>query len=593
MKIPPLIVSGIVVGVSLVSAAPAPKPDDSALLGNIDSLKTAPPVSGRLASAEALKKELATLWDRPSVQEPLNVEIVFSEIKNGYKTEGVYINGFSGAAGQDRIFFYYSRPEKPTGKIPAYIEITGGGGPERGAWFASTNQCAVIDIEWRGAKNKFRSKWAGCNFETMKSLTTSLRDNPAYRLVTGIRRAIDFIETQPDIDTKKIGCGGGSMGGFYTLLSAGVDDRITFGFNELGGGNLADTSSSLGRFELDPERKAIWIKAFDPISYAGRTQAKMFFNLSANDYFFWLGDAVANYQALASEKRICISPNYNHNDGTFAEKKLGAKGWIDYTSGREASYLPTPELHESSGLYNVKTGPEAVGATLYWSPGANLAWPARYWVKVPAQKTSSGWQASVAAPHAGLARVAFMNVQDVKGRTVSSTPLETAGVDPATSAGPLWEGGAIWDKAAGIGAWRQIGPNVRSGSPAKLELKADALLVSPGHAEKPGFSIVTNSVYLASGPAPAARGLVIKLNAGAAAGKLTIPLVRNFGSGTGQVEHVATLDYGAKESTHEIAWNQFSFAKGPAPLFPFDALRIDGSRADGTPLEIQTIALLK
>jgi hypothetical protein len=173
MKTLPLIMSGIVVGISLTSAAPAPKPDDSALLENIDSLKTAPPVAGRLASVEALKKELATLWDRPSVQEPLNVEIVFSEVKNGYKTEGVYINGFSGAAGQDRIFFYYSRPETPTGKVPAYIEITGGGGPERGAWFARTNKCAVIDIEWRGAKNKFRSKWAGCNFETMKSLGSS------------------------------------------------------------------------------------------------------------------------------------------------------------------------------------------------------------------------------------------------------------------------------------------------------------------------------------------------------------------------------------------------------------------------------------
>ena len=100
-------------------------------------------------------------------------------------------------------------------------------------------------------------------------------------------------------------------------------------------------------------------------------------------------------------------------------------------------------------------------------------------------------------------------------------------------------------------------------------------------------------MYLASGPAPAARGLVIKLNAGAAAGKLTVSLVRNFGSATGQVEHVAAIDCGTEESTHEIAWNQFSFAKGPAPLFPFDALRIDGSRADGTPLEIQKIALLK
>lgn len=591
MKTISLVVPILAAGLSFSSAAPPSKPDDSSLLGNVDSLKTAPSAAGEQASIEALKNELATLWDRPAAAEPLDVEVVFSEVKNGVKVEGIYINGFKGASGQDRIFFYYSRPEKTTGKIPAYIEITGGGGPERGAWLASTNQCAVIDIEWRGLKNQFRSKWPGCNFETMKTLTTSLRDNPAYRLVTGIRRAIDFLETQPEVDAKNIGCGGGSMGGFYTLLAAGVDDRIDFGADELGAGHLADTSSRLGQFELDPERKAVWIQAFDPISYAGRTKAKMFMNLSANDYFFWLGDAVANYKALASEKRICISPNYNHNDGTFSDKKLGAKGWIEYASGRDATYPPMPALQESSGLYSVQTGPEAVGATLYWSPGTNLSWPARYWVKVPAQKTSSGWQASVAAPYAGLARVAFMNVQDAKGRTVSSLPLETSGADPAAPGGPLWEGEAIWDKAASIGAWRQIGPNVHAGTTAKVEQKADALLVSPGQPGKTEFSIVTNSVYLASGQAQAARGLVIKLNAGSAAGKLSVSLVRHFGSAAGQVEHVAAIDYAAGESTNEIAWDQFS--KGSAQLFPFDALRIDGSRLDGTPLEIQEIALLK
>jgi cephalosporin-C deacetylase-like acetyl esterase len=593
MKTIPLIIPLIILagGLSSSSAVTPSKPDDSHLLGNVDSLKTAPSTAVGAASVESLKSELPTLWDRPAAAEPLDVEVVSSEVKNGVKVEGILINGFKGASGQDRIFFYYSRPEKTTGKIPAYLEITGGGGPERGAWLAGTIHCAVVDIEWRGAKNKFRSKWAGCNFETMKSLTTSLHDNPAFRLVTGIRRAIDFLETQPEIDTKCIGCGGGSMGGFYTLLAAGVDDRIAFGVDELGAGHLADTSSRLGQFELDPERKAIWIQAFDPISYAGRTKAKIFMNLSANDYFFWLGDAVANYKALTSEKRICISPNYNHNDGTFSDKKLMTKGWVEYASGHDAGYLPTPELQESSGLYSVQTGPEVVGATLHWSPGTNVSWPARYWVKVPAQKTSSGWQATVAAPHAGLARVAFMNVQDATGRTVSSLPLETSGADPSTSAGPLWEGEAIWDKAAGKDAWRQIGPNVHAGAPVKLEQKEGTLLVSPGQPGKSNFSMVMNSVYLASGHAPAARGLVIKLNAGSSAGKLSVSLVQHFGSAAGQVEHTASVDYPAGESTNTIAWDQFS--KGSAPLFPFDALRIDGSRLDGTPLEIQEISFLK
>ena len=55
----------------------------------------------------------------------------------------------------------------------------------------------------------------------------------------------------------------------------------------------------------------------DPHRHIDRAKARMVMNLSANDYFFWLGDAVEDYQRLAVEKRLCISPNFNHNDGAF------------------------------------------------------------------------------------------------------------------------------------------------------------------------------------------------------------------------------------------------------------------------------------
>ena len=39
----------------------------------------------------------------------------------------------------------------------------------------------------------------------------------------GAIRAIDFASQQPGTDMERLGCGGGSMGGYYTLLAAGVD----------------------------------------------------------------------------------------------------------------------------------------------------------------------------------------------------------------------------------------------------------------------------------------------------------------------------------------------------------------------------------
>ena len=59
--------------------------------------------------------------------------------------------------------------------------------------------------------------------------------------------------------------------------------------------------------------------------------------------------------------------------------------------------------------------------------------------------------------YAKLAKCVFMSVWDVKGRRVSSVPVFEPGTDPRNAAGPLWEGGQLWDVRHGASAWRPIG----------------------------------------------------------------------------------------------------------------------------------------
>jgi hypothetical protein len=563
--------------------------DDASLLRNVGSLQTATIPNEKQVPISQLKEELATLWDKPNASQPLAIEVVYTESKNGCKVEGVYINGYTGPAGQDRVFFYYARPEKMAGKFPAYIELTGGGGPERSLWMSGVNQCAVLDVEWRGQGNRFRSKWAGFDFNSMKGLTW-LRDNQAFRLVIGIRRAIDFLEQQQQIDAAQIGCGGGSMGGYYTLLAAGVDQRVSFGVDELGAGRLADTDSALGQFELDPERKAIWLQAFDPCSYAARTKAKIFMNLSANDYFFWLGDAVENFQALPAEKRLCIWPNFNHNDGAFGKTKELPKGWIDYCVGRTKPYPQIDAVKRQGAVYVAKAGPGVTSAELCWSPGATLDWPARYWAEVPARQNADGWQAEVPARYARLARYAFMTVRDADGRTVSSFPTLAAGDDLQVATGPLWKDEALWDIAAGISAWRLVGPNVHIGSAQTtiaLNGKEGITIVStndPKHA----FTLVNNSFVLAAGHARSHAGLVLEVDGNGEAGELRVTLVRALGTVRHQQEFSANIPYGPKSVSFKVAWPEF---KGPAntPCIPFESLRLDGLRPTGSAISLRSI----
>jgi cephalosporin-C deacetylase-like acetyl esterase len=568
------------------------------LMRNIDSL-AARGTAGQSESVASLRRELETLWDRPAQMPPLDVQVVYNQVKDGYKTLGVYVNAFGGPAGQDRIFFYYHAPENAVGRVPAYIELTGGGGPERGLFMARGNKCAVADVEWRGTKNQFRSQWFGSDPGAMKSLT-NLKDNPAFRLVYGIRRVIDYLQQQTGVDPSAIGCGGGSMGGYYSLLAAGVDPRVKFVMNELGGGYLSDTDSSLGQLRLDAQRKSIWLAAFDPCSYAARTQAQVVFNLSANDYFFWLGDAVKNYQLLAGDKRLCISPNFNHNDGAFGQKKNSAFNWLAYCMGREQSYPRTPEVTQAGAEYHITTGDDIVRATLCWSPGGDtLIGPARYWLQTPATRTTrGGWKAVVPAAYAGLARLAFVNVWDAKDRMVSSLPVMSAGVDPRRTPGLSWPGGRLWDREAGVSAWRAVGPNVRrpaEGTTLSLE-EGEGLLIGPGKGSTPAFSLAANSVILVAGSAKTQRGLKLEIDGRGTAGALSVSLVRDFGAASRQREYTATVPYQAGLGAYELPWASFKASTSVSAdneLFGFDTLRLDGERPDGSPLLVKTIHFLE
>lgn len=563
------------------AATVATPPDDTRLLNNVESLKTeTPPTDANLARLEA---ELPDLWTHDS-SAPLDAEVVFSEVRDGVKVEGIYINGYCSSAGQDRIFFYFARPEGME-SMPGYIEITGGGGPERAAWLANTNRCAVANVEWRAPDNKFRSQWNGVSFERMKSLDSSLRDNPAYRLVTGVRRVIDFLSQQPGI--APIGVGGGSMGGYYTLLTAGVDPRAAFGISELGAGHLGNTASRLGQFALTSAEKALWLQAFDPMSHAKSTKAAIFMNLSANDYFFWLGDAVANFEALAGPKRLGISANFNHNDGAFGREKRMAKGWIDYVVGRNAHYPELGSLNFKDGTFSCRASENVITASLYVSPGGDtLAWPARYWIEVPATRRENDWSAALPTHLAGLAGQAFLIGSDAEGRFISTLPVAIPGQDSFGSGARLWPGNTITDSADGPAAWRQIGPNVRTGAPATASGNG-ILRFGPAKGEAGRYSAVTGSVALSSGLLAAARGIRLEIEGNGEGTDLEISLVQNFGAASGQKEFSASVRVSPVAQSIELPWDRFAGLQKPAA---FDNLRID---ANGAPVGLRSVSLLK
>ena len=559
------------------------------------------PAPDEKVAVASLNGELTNLWDWSAISKaPLDVEIVSSTNRDGYKVEGIYVNGVGDSAAKDRIFFYYAHPEKPDGKIPVVIDLTGGSPDgERSLYLAKVLKCACAVIEWRCQPAKLRSKWIGGGMPLYRA-KGPLKSDQAYRVVSGARRVLDFLGEQDDVDAKRLASMGGSMGGIYTLLLAGVDSRVSAAVVDVGVGHLANSDCAQGVFHLSQERKDIWLKAFDPYSHASTIKARTIVLPSSVDHFCALGDIVETYKAIPSEKRLSIDANFDHSIAPFGGMPHypGLFKWLPYCFGQTESYLKIPEgVRNEGNAYWLTTGKDEVKeAYLYWSPGGkDVIWQGRYWGEIKAELKNGRYEAQLPARYANLPMYVYMDVYNSMGQKASTLPLFKDGMASGGSAPPLWDDGQLWDVKSGLSAWRPLLSD--SDTPRKANIQValpDGLMLGPV-AEEPRhkFAIVTSSIGLVSEAAAKHAGLCIKIDGNGAAGELKLALVRNFNSSSKEEDFSYTLKYDKGIQSYSIPWAEFTNLKAStASPFPFDTLRIEGVRQSGSQIAIHSIAFM-
>ena len=460
--------------------------------------------------------------------------------------------------GPSRIYCPFARPERLDKPVPIVLWLHPGGAhadPARTLWLAQMFKCAVLDLDWSGQwvpGPKEFTKWKGPGGNTYAdqyNIASDLKGSSMYHIIIACRRALDFAGEQPNLDTTRVCAVGWSWGSYLANLLAGVDDRVRYAYCGLGAGGIHEDSHGAidsGVNALPPELRRQWIAAYDPGSYAPRIRASICQEVCANDWFFWLGDALSAYDALPGEKRLVIRPNSNHNQGG-REIQSPLFDWPKYCLLGEKPFLDVAKgsLRCEGRRYIWRvTGGEAAGGTLWFSPGSPC-WPARYWLAVPGKKDGDHWMADLPADLAPLAGRAFVNVTDADGRVISSDLIGRQGIDPSTHAGPLWSGGAIWDTGAGADAWRPTGPGNHSGPPKpKVEVSPSGDLRIATTGTDKSFAVLTNSVILASGHASAHAGLRLVVGGNGQPGVLTVILQRNCGS-LQELDYSAEVKYGA------------------------------------------------
>ena len=186
------------------------------------------------------------------------------------------------SAHDQRVTAIVAIPKGYTGPHPAILLMHGSGGNKDVDYIraASGMLCSMgyaslsIDAQYKGERAR-----PGQNGE-LKPDSYAIRD-AWVQTVIDLRRAVDYLESRPDIDKTKIGYLGLSMGGMLGSVLGGVESRIACFYLAVPGGGIVNAVKHIDRYPTLKERFAVQItpeviarvediaNVIDPIYYVG------------------------------------------------------------------------------------------------------------------------------------------------------------------------------------------------------------------------------------------------------------------------------------------------------------------------------------
>ena len=385
------------------------------------------------ASDAQVPQSAAELWrGYDSRAEPLEVEVHQEWKKDGVVSRLITFKVGTFKGSEARIAAYYCFPENGQ-KNPAFVWSHGGGqraDRKRGHYFA-TQGFATIDINWLGRPldadldpdNKWGTDWGkvdpsqGPRFYAKalrKSWKRSLqpdeftidpvaspRNANWFLLAVAARRAITFLEQQPEVDPARIGFTGFSMGGTITSMTA-TDSRLKAVAPFVGGTGFRHVDfpgiprSSIGTHFKNLE---LYKKTIDPSAYWPSAKCPVMFVTSSND-FHSAFQRIYRSMDLLPHDNWRVTGNMHANHGPGPEQWILLNYWFkQYLVGEDKNIPMTPpsEFFIEGDAVQFTVTPDApdrlAGVEIYYSFDPNCI--TRFWKRASARTDGKTWKADL------------------------------------------------------------------------------------------------------------------------------------------------------------------------------------------------------
>ena len=176
------------------------------------------------------------------------------------------------------------------------------------------------------------------------------------------RRAITFLEQQPEVDPTRIGAHGHSMGGKLTTDLAGIDKRIKAAVPSCGGsGDLLESQTDLPGGSKK-KLNAMELACISDNAYIPLITCPVLWLSPTNDFHAHIDNMAWNWRNVSDDiVRFSISPhlNHRHTDEHYITEYL----WFEeHLKGAAFTMPKTPqialELKTSDGVPRVSVTPD-------------------------------------------------------------------------------------------------------------------------------------------------------------------------------------------------------------------------------------------
>jgi hypothetical protein len=379
-------------------------------------------------NASEVPRNVVDLWkDYDAREESLDIRIVKEWKADGVVTRYVTftVGTFKGA--EARIAAYYSFPDNGR-KNAAFVWSHGGGQRaerNRGVYFAKQG-FATVDINWLGRPMekdiKVNTDWGkvdptqGPRFyakalrkgwkrnlqpdEHSIDPVVSPRNANWFLLTVAARRAITFLERQPEVNAGKIGFTGFSMGGMITSLVA-IDPRLKAVAPFVGGSGIKyidfpggiSGSSIRGHFNDDLE---LYKTTIDPSAYWPLVRCSVVFISSSNDFHSTF-ERIYRSMALLKHRDWRVTCNIHQNHGPGPEQWAVLNLWFNqYLKGQDQDIPVTPpstlRVTGKTARFVVTPADQdrLVGTAIYFTHDPNSR--TRFWNRADTTLSGKSWR---------------------------------------------------------------------------------------------------------------------------------------------------------------------------------------------------------